>query len=566
MKVLSVSSYKASIIKQPMIYFTNVPMNSYKVSRILTSDVVSFSSKTKLLSPQDGEEYATKYRNSTAGYRGEFGADFNDDFVYTMTNSAGEFIIKHKNSQKPKTIVGGDTREATKKYAPEIVQTLINKGIDVYVPRLDDMSNNSEISPVASPVLALATKTFEVPLGVLLTASHNPWKDGGYNFLTKEGMVAENKQVNEIADNFIKITKNRKEPVGLKQKGQVIPFNPLMLYSNYLREKQFIDFEKIKAADIAIFYEDFGGTGGYYFPQLLSENGIEIEKTLNSKTSGPNPSLKNMENIANAVVQVDNPMRIGLATDGDSDRFGAVDENGKFISANDFLLLVAYHLIKNKNMTTGTIIKNHSTSEKINALVDYFNKNEGCSLEVSATPVGFKYLGGEMMRLKGTPKEAILIGEESGGLTIKGHIPEKDGFLAILELLELMATENKPIGQILEEVNLLLGADYKSECINVKLSSEQEKNMIVNSFEQYVNGNKTSLFGYDINIGKTIAHNKKIQNFKKGGDGYKIFFVNGSSVLIRKSGTEPLLRYFIDATSSEIYEHLKNSLVNYSFS
>lgn len=527
------------------------------------ADSVSFSHKPKLLSSQEGEVYATKYRNSTAGYRGEFGNDFNDDFVYTMTNSAGEYMIAHKNAKTPKTIVGGDTREATKKYAPEITKTLLNKGIDVYIPQLDG-AKEGEISPVASPVLALATRTYEVPLGVLLTASHNPWKDGGYNFLTEEGMVAENKQVDEIADNFVKITKNGKEPKGLSKRGEIITFNPLKLYSQYLQEKNFIDFSKIKNANIDIFYEDFGGTGGYYFPQLLSENGIELKEVLSSKTSGPNPTAKNMQNVGEAVVESKNPMRIGLATDGDSDRFGAVDGNGNFISANDFLLLVAYHLIKNKGMTTGTIIKNHSTSEKIDALVDYFNKNEGTNLEVSATPVGFKYLGGEMMRLKDTPMEAILIGEESGGLTIKGHIPEKDGFLAISELLELMASENKPIGEVLKDVNDLLGADYKSECINVSFPSEKEKTDVVNSFEKYATGEKTSLFGYDIDVDKTIHHNEKIKTLKKGGDGHKIFLKNGSSLLVRKSGTEPLLRFFIDSNSDDVYENLKNSISHFS--
>ena len=563
MKIIAVNPYISSSAKFTKVNFPKFSSLAYCKLTSPRADMVSFSSKPKLLSEQAGEVYATKYRNSTAGYRGEFGYDFNDDFVYTMTNAASSYILEHGNSKTPKTIVGGDTREATKKYAPEITNILLNKGIDVYVPRLNNVETN-EISPVASPILALATKTFEVPLSVLLTASHNPWKDGGYNFLTREGMVAENKQVDEIANNFLKITKQGKEPAGLKKKGSVISFNPLELYSDYLKEEQFIDFEKIKNAGIDIYYEDFGGTGGYYFPELLVDYGIELKGLLSSETSGPNPTMKNMENLGNVVRKSGNPMKIGLATDGDSDRFGAVDENGNFISANDFLLLVAYHLIKNKNMTSGTIIKNHSTSEKIDALVKYFNSNAGTNIEVSATPVGFKYLGGEMMRLKGTPKEAILVGEESGGLTIKGHIPEKDGFLAILELLDLMATENKPIGQILSEVNLLLGADYKSECINVRMASEQEKNAIIASFEQYANGSKSSLFGYKIDIDKTIAHNKKICEFKKNGDGYKIFFENGSSVLIRKSGTEPILRYFIDATSNKVYGNLKNSIENYS--
>lgn len=548
---------KVSFSAQAPIYSGNVNTG--------TKDSVVLSKKPKLLSQEEGKIYAEKYRNSTAGYRGEFNKDFNDDFVHTMTMSAAQFMIKHKNSKTPKTIIGGDTREATKKYSTKIAKTLLNKGIDVYVPKLEG-AKDGKISPVASPVLALATRTFNIPLGVLLTASHNPWKDGGYNFLTKEGMVAENKQVNEIANNFLAITKTRKEPEGLKTAGRIITFNPLELYSKYLQEKNFIDFDKIKSANIDIYYEDFGGTGGYYFPKILENNGIELKGKLSSSTVGPNPTKQNMENLSKTVVKSENKMRIGLATDGDSDRFGAVDENGNFICANDFILLVAYHLIKNKGMTTGTIIKNHSTSEKIDALVDYFNKNEKTNLEVSATPVGFKYLGGEMMRLKDTPMEAILIGEESGGLTIKGHIPEKDGFLAISELLDLMATENKPIGEILKDVNALLGADYKSECINVSFASDKEKNDVVNSFEQYANGTKNSLFGYDIDIDKTIKHNERIKKFKDGGDGHKIFLKNGSSVLIRKSGTEPLLRCFIDATSNEIYDNLKNSFSNYTLS
>lgn len=535
--------------------------NPYKKTDFNSCDKISFTNKKQLLTPQEGEIYASKYRNSTAGYRGEFKKDFNDDFVYTMTQAASEFMLNHKNAPIPITIVGGDTREATKKYAPEITKMLLDNGINVFIPKLP---NANEISPVASPVLALATKTFQIPLGVLLTASHNPWKDGGYNFLTQEGMVAQNKQVDEIANNILKITEKGEVSQKSAKKGQIIPFNPLELYSDYLKEKNFIDFSKIKEADIDIFYEDFGGTGGYYFPQLLEENGIELKEVLSSKTSGPNPTEKNMENVAQRVLKSKNPMRIALACDGDSDRFGAVDENGNFINANDFLLLVAYHLIKNKNMTQGTIIKNHSTSEKIDVLVDYFNKNFGANLEVSATPVGFKYLGGEMMRLKDTPMEAILIGEQSGGLTIKGHIPEKDGFLAILELLELMACENKPIGQILNEINELLGGEFVSECINVSLKNEEEKTKTINFFEQYANGQKASLFGYEIDIEKTIFHNEKIKKFKPNGDGHKIYFKNGSSVLIRKSGTEPLLRYFIDANNKEVYENLKNSLSNFS--
>ena len=539
--------------------------NPYSINAIsfggLDKDTLSFSNKPKLLSAQEGKIYADKYKNSTSGYRGEFQKDFNDDFVYTMTHASGEYMIKHKNSTTPKTVVAGDTRQATKKYAPQITHTLTQKGIDVFSPRLDGVEG---IAPVASPVLALITKEFDIPLGVLLTASHNPWKDGGYNFLIKEGMVAETVQSNEIAKNIVNITKNGKIPTHNLPKGKVYEFNPYDLYSQYIEDNEMIDFESIRKAGIDIFYEDFGGTGKYYFPKLMHDNGIEIQEVLSSKTNGPNPTKANLAHLSQAVVQSSNPLRIGLATDGDSDRFGAVDENGNYINSNDFLLLVAYHLIKHEGMTTGTIIKNHSTSEKLDALADYFNPQEGYDIEVSATPVGFKYLGGEMMRLEGTPKEAIIIGEESGGMTMRGHIPEKDGFLAIATLLELMAAENKPIGEILKDVNSLLGGDFVSECVNVSFPTEEEKMAVVDAFKDYPTGKKDSLFGYEIDKAKTLKHKKTIEKHKPNGDGHKIFLKNSSSVLIRKSGTEPILRYYIDSTSREVYEDLKDKLVDFA--
>ena len=117
--------------------------NPYSINAIsfkgLDKDTFSFSNKPKLLSAQEGKIYADKYKNSTSGYRGEFQKDFNDDFVYTMTHASGEYMIKHKNSKTPKTVVAGDTRQATKKYAPIITKTLTQKGIDVFSPRLDEV-------------------------------------------------------------------------------------------------------------------------------------------------------------------------------------------------------------------------------------------------------------------------------------------------------------------------------------------------------------------------------------------------------------------------------------------
>ena len=295
----------------------------------------------------------------------------------------------------------------------------------------------------------------------------------------------------------------------------------------------------------------------------MSDHGIELKGILSTKTDGPNPTAENLVELGEAVKQSENPLRLGLATDGDSDRFGAVDENGNYINPNDFLTLIAYHLIKNKGMSEGTIVKNHSTSDKLNALADYFNKN-GCDIDVKSTPVGFKYLGRKMMDLEGTNKEIILAGESSGGLTIRGHIPEKDGFLAISLLADLVAAEKKPVSEILSEVNALINADYKSLNLNFKFPSEQQKLDAISTFEPYAAGEKDNFLGYKIDKEKTIAHNRMIKEYNPNGDGYKIYLQNKSSVLVRKSGTEPIMRYFIDSPDKKTLENLKQNLINYA--
>ena len=528
----------------------------YFLSHQPITDTVSFRARDKqLLSAQEGLDYSNKLKSATAGYRGVYGEDFNDKFVYSITNA----VIQDMNDREQKiSMVAGDTREATKKYAPVIRDMFIQNGIDVLVPQLKPSLTN-KIAPVASPVLALATRNMGVPMSVLLTASHNPWKDGGYNFLTDTAMVADDSKVRPIAEKMEELTRLGDVPKHQGKAGKVIKFNPYQMYKQHLEDNGIIDFSKIREMDIDIYYEDFGGTGSHYFPKLLEDNGIPIQKVLSSKTEGPNPTKKNLVNLSLEVTKSQNPFRIGLATDGDSDRFGVVDENGNFINTSDVILLATYHLVKNKGMTEGTVIKNQSTSEKIDLLVDKFNQ-EGCNIEVEQTPVGFKYLGGKMIDLMGTPKEAIIVGEESGGLTVRGHIPEKDGFVAISTMLELMATEQKPIGEILRGINEQLGGDFVSECHNFKFATENEKLSALDSFEKYLNGEETQIAGLQIDYDRTGEINKKLAEYKKGGDGIKLYLEDGSAVIIRKSGTEPLLRIFVDASNQENFNAISTEL------
>ena len=401
-----------------------------------------------------------------------------------------------------------------------------------------------------------------MPLSVLLTASHNPWKDGGYNFLTGQGCVADNKIVEKIADNIEKVSNHIGVTAQTGRKGRIIDIEPYEIYKKYFSERRFVDFEAIKKADIAIFYEDFGGTGRYYFPKLMSDNGLTIKEVLSSKTVGPNPSKENLQNLAVRVKNSNSKLKIGLATDGDSDRFGIIDEAGNYISASDAILLCAYHLIKNKGIRQGTIIRNNSTSAVVDMLANYFNK-KGCAIEVEQTPVGFKYLGGKMLELEKSNKPAIVVGEESGGLTIRNHLPEKDGFVAMSIILDLMAKENKPISKILQEIQRKIGVKFYSKSINISFVSDNLKEKTLTSFIHYLS-DKTApdrFAGIPIDKVKTTFEDQAIRKYKPDGDGIKIYLKDNSSVLIRKSGTEPVLRMYIDAASESSFNKLKAFLV-----
>lgn len=524
-------------------------------------DSVSFSGRDgNLLNENEASVAAEKLKASTSGYRAPYGEDkpFNSRFVRTMTEAISE--IATEEGQKA-TMVAGDTRRATKENAPIIKEIFKENGLNVFVPMLDG-TEDGEISPVATPVLALATRHFDIPLAVLLTASHNPWTDGGYNFLTDEGAVATDTVTAPIADKMVEIAARGRSMPRPFISGNEIKFNPAEIYENHIIKNNLIDFEAIRNADIEIFYEGLEGTGNYYYPKLMENNGIKIAKTLDTKAMGPNPVEENLQNLANEVVKSDKLLKVGLATDGDSDRFGIIDENGNFINANDVILLIAYHQIKNGGIKDGTIIRNHATSGRIDKLANYFNQKEGYNIQVEQTPVGFKFLGDKILELEEEGKQVIVAGEESGGLTIGGHIPEKDGFIAISKIAELMAAEKKPIGQILTDLNEEMESDYISKCVNIKFDKEAQKNETVNYFNKFFNGDEDEIAGYEIDLEKTQMADKKLRGYKPNGDGVKIYLKDGTSILVRKSGTEPVMRLYIDACDEEVFDNLKNYLTD----
>lgn len=284
-----------------------------------------------------------------------------------------------------------------------------------------------------------------------------------------------------------------------------------------------VDFQKIaKLGTIAV--NPLYGTGRGYLAEPLQARGVPVVQ-INAQRDPyfggfpPEPSEKYIQDFI-ALVKNDPAIRLGIATDGDADRFGIVDGDGSFIEPNYIIALLLDYLIRVKGMTGG-VGRSVATSH----LIDAVAKLHG--VEVFETPVGFKYIG----ELIGQDK-IVIGGEESAGLTIKGHVPEKDGVLACLLVAEMVAHEGLPVKALLERLYEKVGR-YLTKRVNLTLSPELES-----AFPQRIAATPTSFAGKAVRERITV-------------DGNKFLLEDGSWLLFRKSGTEPVVRLYCEAASEE---------------
>ena len=482
--------------------------------------------------------------NSTSGLRAPYMSRlFNPETVKLITLGVAEYAKedarkKDNAADGVYVIIGGDTRKATRESLPLIDETLKNQGITVM--NIKD--------PVPTPLLALSANKYKTNIAILMTASHNPWKDGGYNFITTDGAVAPTSVTRQISKNIIDIAQKGVYAEPLDPKGVSIDFDPYYTYLDEIEKLNLIDFDKIKKSGLEIYYDGLNGAGTYVMPKIFQEFGIPTIEVKSFGQESPNPSDENLAILKDTVKKSNAKLKIGLSNDGDADRFGIIDENGKFIEPNDVLLLAAYHLAKNKDKT-GDIIRSQATSMQLDKLADLYR------VGVNVTPVGFKYIAEDILAKRKHGRDILLAGEESGGLTVNGHIPEKDGIIANALIADLVATEGRPISEILKDIKKSLGTSFVTNNFSRKFQNEAKKNEIldrvcdfwldkINSSEE----NEDFDAFHKIDKIATIIDAHNMKSYKPGGDGYKFILTDGSTVLVRKSGTEPLLRCYIEAT------------------
>ncbi len=514
---------------------------SYKTKSVDFDRVNFGANKNKIIKPLEidynkSKKVINQLATSTSGLRAPYMSDvFNPNTIHLITLGVAQYAKNHnKSTNNPTVVIGGDTRKATRESLPQIADTLAKQGIDVVYIK----------DPIPTPMLAMTARKENSDISILMTASHNPWQDGGFNFITNEGAIAGNNMTKEISNYMDNIAKIGFYSENITPEGNIYEFNPYSLYKNSLEKLDLIDFDNIKNSNIKVYYDSLQGTGSYVMPKLLKDYGINFEEVHSKGQTGPQPTKENLNMLENKVAKAKDNLKIGLANDGDADRFGIIDENGNYIEPNDILLLTVYHLVENKGLK-GDIVRSHATT----AQLDEAAKKYG--LKIHVTPVGFKYLASDILKARNEGRDIIVAGEESGGLTTYGNIPEKDGILADFLMLDLVAKENKPIGEILKEVKQKLDNTLYYDSYSIRIKDNKTKERILSKVEKRFNkaleGN-TEFGEHRVDIEKTLQARDNILNYKENGDGYMFTMTDGSTVLIRKSGTEPLLRFYIEAT------------------
>lgn len=449
----------------------------------------------------------------TDGWRAVVGKDFNEDNVTIVSNSIGKYVLENFGINKT-IIIGYDPRNLADAFSMQCAEILADIGFNVLY--------SEKVIP--TPVLAYNAKLLNAS-AVMFTASHNPPEYLGIKFIPDYAGPATSEITDELTANLGKIPEKQQE-------GCIKKADFSKEYFEHL--KTLINFDKIRSLKTNIIFDGLYSASVGYFDKLLDNEKINYESLhmyhdVNFGGGMPEPKPKYMSELIEKVKNT--PDSIGCANDGDADRFGIINENGEYVSPNEIIAILLIHLKKHKNMS-GCLVKTVGASLLLNKVA------EKLGVEVIETAVGFKHVGAAMREFN-----PIIGGEESGGLSIQGHIPEKDGLLANLLVLEAMAYENKSLTELQKDLYNFAGCHFYNDRIDLKLENFAEIKPVI---EKYQESEKIGDF-------KVIK-----KDFK---DGVKLYFEDETSwILVRPSGTEPLLRIYFESDSLEKIETLKNTI------
>jgi alpha-D-glucose phosphate-specific phosphoglucomutase len=459
---------------------------------------------------------ANPIKFGTDGWRGIIAEDFTFDNVRICTQAVAEYL-KQNRLDKQSLVIGYDTRFASEDFAAAAAEVIAGNNIKVHLC----------LKAAPTPVVSFAVPTTKSAGAIVITASHNPGSWNGFKYKSQDGASAPDWVTSQIERNIASLTRQRG---GVKRlaldkalkKGVVDYLDPSPAYFDHL--SHFVDIEKLRRQKLNIIVDPMYGAGIGYFKAVLQGGNLKIteinaERNPSFPQIQPEPIAKNLTKLSRLVVE--QKADVGLATDGDADRIGIVDERGQFLTQHQVFALLCLYLLEVRG-ERGAMIKTLTSTTMISRLGKLFD------VAVYETPVGFKYVAPLMVK-----EDAIIGGEESGGYGFRGHVPERDAILAGLYFLDFMVKTGKTPSQLLDYLYSKVGPHYYDR-----------RDFHIPAAKRQIILHRLSSSSPDTVAGSKVT---KIDTT----DGFRFFLGDESWLLIRFSGTEPLVRIYAEAENLE---------------
>lgn len=445
----------------------------------------------------------TAIKFGTDGWRAIIAKDYTVENVARVALGLAKWLRAKQES--PLVVVGHDCRFGGELFASTTTKVLCANGVKVALAK----------GFVSTPMVSLGTKLLAAQQGVIITASHNPPSYNGFKLKSRFGGPTPPEEIQEvealIPDKAEIPDTNLEEFV---ERG-VLKFVDLeAMYIDYLVTR--FDFEKLNNAHAKIAYDAMYGAGQNVIRKLLPA-AVLMHCEYNPSFQGvsPEPIHNNLKDFSQLMAST-SELKIGLATDGDADRIGLYDEDGNFVDAHHIILLLIHYLCKYKKMT-GKVVVAFSVTDRVKKMCEVYG------LPCEVTKIGFKYISSKMVT-----EDVLLGGEESGGIAIKGHIPERDGIFDGLTIYEYMMETGKTLKQLCQEVYQVVG-EFFYDRHDLKLKNEKKEKIM----KAAISGQYRQFGLFKVSSVETV-------------DGVKFHLESGGWTMLRASGTEPVLRVYAE--------------------
>ena len=462
----------------------------------------------------------------TDGWRGIIADDFTYESVRVATQGIAQYLLSRPN---PSAVVGYDTRFSSDLFAREVAQVLAANAVKVHL--ID--------APAPTQVSTYAILDRKTAGGLVITASHNPYYFSGLKYKPEYAGSASPEVTNRLEEEIQKVQRGGRVRLvrydDAVRDGRIEVFDPMPAYIAQIN--RLVDLGRVKAAGLRILHEPMYGASQGYVRALLAGGKTTVEEIHQER----NPGFGGMhpEPIAQYMPEALERMRsgrfdLGIANDGDADRVGIIDEKGQFVNQLQVMALLMMYLVEKRGMK-GDVVRSVTSTSMVDKLGERFG------ITVHELPVGFKYLGPKMQEVNG-----LLGGEESGGFAFRGHIPERDGVLSGMMFAAMIVDYGRPLSKILEHLTELVGPHAYARH-DLHLDRDEYPARRAEIYGRLQQDPPTEIAGSRIVRSRT-------------DDGFKFYLQDGSWVLIRFSGTEPLIRVYSEASTRERVDQLLAAL------